>query len=379
MKTYRIKSKNILNSQIKDGYVYFKDGVITAVTSEELPFDEEIDAGDNYLSAGFVECHTHGAYGSDYSKDDKDGVINACNYHFEHGTTSILPTISSADKNSIISALSNVSKAVGDEKLKGEILGAHLEGPYFSLKQSGAQNPEYITPPIEKDYKEIVAKFPNLIKKWSYAPERDEGEKFYDFLVENGILPSIGHSDSTLDQMQKAVDKGLKNVTHLYSCTSTITREQGFRKLGIIETAYLYDDFYVELIADAKHVPHKLIKLVFKQKGADRIMLVTDSLYITGCKETEGVSTGIKFIVEDGVAKLPDRSAFAGSVSTMDVLIKRCLEAGVSLEDAVLSATKTPADSLGVKKGRIEVGFDADFVIFDKDINVKKVISKGKI
>ena len=197
--------------------------------------------------------------------------------------------------------------------------------------------------------------------------------------MENGILPSIGHSDSTLDQMQKAVDKGLKNVTHLYSCTSTITREQGFRKLGIIETAYLYDDFYVELIADAKHVPHKLIKLVFKQKGADRIMLVTDSLYITGCKETEGVSTGIKFIVEDGVAKLPDRSAFAGSVSTMDVLIKRCLEAGVSLEDAVLSATKTPADSLGVKKGRIEVGFDADFVIFDKEINVKKVISKGII
>ena len=185
---------------------------------------------------------------------------------------------------------------------------------------------------------------------------------------------------STPEEMVlSAIDKGLKNVTHLYSCTSTITRDKGFRRLGIIETAYLYDDFLVELITDGKHIPPNLIKLVFKQKGADKIMLITDSLFATGSGVKEGVSGGINFIIEDGVAKLTDRSAFAGSVSTMDVLIKRCVEAGVPVEQAVLSATKTPADSLGVKKGRIEVGFDADFVIFDKEINVKKVISKGKI
>ena len=379
MSICRIKSKNILNSSIKEGYVYFSDGVITAVTEKELPFDKEIDAGENYLSAGFVECHSHGAFGHDFSKCDVNGVVEACNYHFKHGTTAILPTTLSADKESIVKSLDNLKSAMKSGDLEGEILGAHLEGPYFSLNQAGAQNPKYITEPIEEDYVDIVNKHGDIIKKWSYAPERDKGEKFFEYLTKSKIIPSIGHSDATLDQMRKAIDKGLKNVTHLYSCTSTITRDKGFRRLGIIETAYLYDDFIVELITDGKHIPSDLIKLTFKLKGADKIMLITDSLFVTGSGVTEGDSGGVKFIIEDGVAKLPDRSAFAGSVSTMDILIKRCVEAGVSLEDAVLSATRTPADSLGVKKGRIEVGFDADFVIFDKDIVVKKVISKGRI
>lgn len=379
MKTIRIKSNNILNAQIKEGYIYFANGKITAVTDKELPFDEQIDAKDDYLSAGFIDCHTHGGVDCDFSCCSKDGVVSACNYHFKHGTTAILPTVLSSDKPTMLRALDSIKNASHDEKLHSQIVGAHLEGPYFSLNQSGAQNPRFITPPIESDYTEIVEKYPGLIKKWSYAPERDEGEKFYDYLVKNDILPSIGHSDSTLEQMQKAIDKGLNNVTHLYSCTSTITREKGFRRLGIIETAYLYDNFFVELITDGKHIPLDLIKLAFKLKGAEKIMLVTDSLSVAGSGKSCGCNNGIDFIVEDGVAKLLDRSAFAGSVSTMDILIKRCVEAGIALSDAVTSATKTPAQSLGLNKGQLKQGFDADFVIFDKDINIKKVISNGRI
>lgn len=379
MKKYRIKSKNILNSTIKEGFVYFQGGVITDVTQNELDFDQEINVGDNFLSAGFIDCHTHGAFGHDFSDCDADGVVKACNYHFMHGTTAILPTTLSLDKKSILLSLENVEKAMKSCELLCEILGAHLEGPYFSPVQAGAQNPDFITEPIEKDYIEIIKRYGGIIKKWSYAPERDANEKFFDCLSKNNIVASVGHSNATFDQLKTAIQKGLKNVTHLYSCTSTITRDKGFRHLGVVETAYLCDDFFVELIADGKHVPADLIKLAFKLKGANKIMLVTDSLPATGSGEARGNIGGIDFIIEDGVAKLSDRSAFAGSVSTMDVLIKQCVGAGVSLNDAVLSATKTPADSLGIKKGRIEVGYDADFVIFDKDINVLKVISKGRI
>lgn len=379
MKTYRIKSDKIINAKIKSGYVYFKGKKIIAVTKDELPFDEEIDAKDCYLSAGFIDSHTHGAFGYDFATADVEGIKKAVNYHFSHGTTSILPTTLSADKNSILSSLGRINEAMTDKNVKADIIGVHLEGPYFSLARAGAQNPEYITEPIEKDYKEIIEKYGSIIKKWSYAPERDKGDKFFTYLVKHGIVPSIGHSDAKQQEMQSQIDKGLRNVTHLFCCTSTIVREKGYRSLGVIETAFLCDDMYCELITDGRHLPSGLIQLAFKIKGADRIILVTDSLYITGSDKKEGSIGGVPFIVEDGVAKLTDRSAFAGSVSTTDVLVKRCVEAGIPLSDAVKSVTETPAKALGIKKGLLKKGYDADFVIFDGNIKVKKVISLGRV
>ncbi len=370
-------SKIIVGKEIKSGFVYFENGIIKSVSGEEMPCDNVFDFGDRYVSAGFIDSHTHGAAGYDYTSCDEDGVAKAVNWHLTHGTTSVLPTTLASSAERTEKAIETVFSAKKSGKAKADILGVHIEGPYFAKKQAGAQNPEFLTPPVKKDYERLVKKFGTFIKKWSYAPELDENAEFCGYLVKNGITPSAGHTDAVFDDMKTAYGKGLRNVTHLYSATSTITREKGFRRLGVIESAYYFDDMFAELIADGRHVPTELIELTFKLKGADKVLLVTDSLSVAGSGETSGKLNGVPFIVELGVARLADRTAFAGSISSMDILLREVLKAGVPLIGAVLSATDTPARSLGVKKGRIESGYPADFAVFDDNINVNAVFVGG--
>ena len=179
--------------------------------------------------------------------------------------------------------------------------------------------------------------------------------------------------------MEAAADRGCNLITHLYSCTSTVRREKGFRIAGVTEAAYLRDDISAELIADGCHLPNELLRLAYKCKGADRLALVTDSMCAGGTDaEGEFELSGVPCIVEDGVAKLLDRSAFAGSVATTDRLVRTAVKAGIPLCDAVKMMTETPARIMGaLSVGKLEVGYDADIVIFDDDITLKTVISKG--
>ena len=173
-------------------------------------------------------------------------------------------------------------------------------------------------------------------------------------------------------------------VTHLYSCTSTITRHGGFRHLGVIESAYLLDDVYVEAIADGCHLPPELLRYIVKFKGIDRVALVTDAMRGAGGRDGEETvlgnkDSGLRCIIEDGVAKMPDRTCFAGSVATTDRLVRTMRDkAGCSIVDAVKMMTKIPCKAWGVEnKGEIEVGYDADLLIFDENINVEKIIVKS--
>ncbi len=375
----RIRSKRILTgNDFFDGYVYHEAGKIKAVTQAELPHDETLDCTDCMVSAGFIDTHVHGGCGVDFTFCSADDVAQAADFHLSHGTTSILPTTLASDRVHTEEALRALQTASTGGKTKANIIGAHIEGPYFARTQAGAQNPRYLTDPVAKDYQCILSQFGGFVKKWSYAPERDHNAAFCRYITECGVVASAGHTAATYKDFCAAYEAGLRSVTHLYSCTSTITRENGFRKLGVTECAYLYDDVYAELIADGRHIPPELIRLVFRQKGAEHIVLVTDCLSIAGSDNSSGQLNGIPFIVEDHVAKLTDRSAFAGSVATMDFLIKECVASGVSLPEAVRAATATPAALLGVSKGKIAVGYDADFVVLDDPFAVKKVIVSGE-
>lgn len=375
----RIKSDRIvLTDSLFDGYVYIENGKILELSKEEKAADEAYDFTGKYVAPGFIEIHCHGGAGCEFAGSAED-IVNAANFHFEHGTTSICPTISAAPFATMTKAIDSFEKALESSDLKGTLIGLHFEGPYLSKNQVGGQNPDAITPPVKEEYEPLLREKGHLVARWSYAPENDFDGSFAKALSEAGVVPSAGHTDAIYPDMVRAFESGCKLVTHLYSCTSTITRVGGFRKLGVLESAYLNDDMYVEIIADGKHLPPELIRLILKIKGRGRVCLITDSLAVAGvAKDGEEVETlGTRFFVEDGVCKLLDKSAFAGSIATADRLIRVLTkEVGASVIDAVYMMTKVPAEVMGLKnKGLLKKGFDADIVVFDEDINIAKVFA----
>lgn len=378
--------KVILGDKIETGLsVYIKDSRILAVTAESLPFDEEYDAGGNYVSPGFIDIHCHGGGGGDFMDGTVDAFLTAAELHAKHGTTTLIPTTLTASREQILTAFS-IFDEVCSKNTKGAYMpGFHLEGPYFAPTQVGGQNPDHIRPPQKDEYEEIL-RYGDKVLRWSSAPELPGTEEFAKALAENGTVASIGHSDAEYDCVVEAHKLGYSLITHLYSCTSTVHRRNAYRYAGIVEAAYLLDDMDVEIIADGKHLPASLLKFVYKFKGPDKIALITDALRGAGFPDGTKIYSGNKengmyVIIEDGVAKMPDRQAFAGSVTTANKLVRNMVEmAEVPLTDAVKMATATPARIMKLPdRGALREGFFADIVVFDDNIDVKLTAVNGRI
>ena len=297
----------------------------------------------------------------------------------------MLPTTLSSSREELLQTLAVYEDANRNNIHGAQFLGLHLEGPYFAMNQRGAQDPKYIRDPNPEEYKDIVARS-SSIKRWSAAPELNGAIEFGKYMRSKGILPAVAHTDAIYEEVLVAFENGFTLATHLYSGMSGVTRRNAYRFAGVIESAYIIDEMDVEIIADGIHLPAPLLKLVYKIKGADRIALITDAMRAAGMPPGKSIlgsiHNGLKVIVEDGVAKLPDRSSFAGSVATADRLIRSMMfMADVPLLEAVRMMTTTPARILQVadKKGSITVGKDADLVIFDNEINIEMTIIKGRV
>jgi len=357
--------------------------VIAGFPVDVVPADTVIDAEGAYVCPGFIDIHVHGGDGYEFIDATKEAVLAAANIHGKHGTTTIYPTLSAYSESDTCAAMDVIRDAAGEASLIPNIGGVHLEGPYFSVKQAGAQDPQYIRDPDPEEYQRIIAAYGDLIRRWSYAPERSGAEDFQRCLAKHGIVGAAGHTDAEYDHMKAVFDLGCCLVTHLYSGTSTITRKGGFRHLGVIETAYLLDEMDVETIADGCHLPPLLLKLIYKLKGRERMCLITDAIRFGGRTDCGNVLSGtasVPYIIEDGVAKLADRSAFAGSIATMDALVRVCVQkTGIPLEDAVYMATAVPARIMGLdRKGQLQEGYDADLVMLDEQLQVKNVFIGGE-
>ena len=375
----RIKSTQIVTpGGVIAGFLYFENGKITYVGADGTrAYDREIDAGERYVLPGLIDTHVHGACGFDFCEADVEGILAAVEYHVRHGATTLFPTVTSSDFARTYKALENLEKAMADPR-GTSIAGVHLEGPYLSLAQCGAQDKSLITPPVRGDYEKLIDRFGAIIKRWDYAPERDEGGVFCAYLQKHGILPSAGHTDAIYDDMKLARKNGCRLITHFYSCTSTITRDHGFRRLGVLECGYLWDDMYIEIIADGKHLPPELLQLIFKLKPHDKILLISDALKVAGENAlTSSVGT-TPCIVEDGVCKLLDRSAFAGSIATADRLLRTVVrEAGLPLADAVKMGATNPAALMGLDKGALAATLDADILIAGADFTPEIILKNG--
>ena len=353
----------------------------TATASEDY---RVIDCDGQYVSPGFIDVHQHGGGGADYMDSDPDAYRKATEAHLRHGTTSVMPTLLSSGRDALLAAIAAYRAAERDPRIRANLIGLHVEGPYISPMQAGAQKPEHIRAFDPAEYRAAWEASEGRIKRWSVAPEIDGADAFAAFAAENGITLSIAHSDASYDTVLRAFDLGFRHVTHLYSCMSTIVRRGGFRVPGVLESAFLLDGMNVEVIADGCHLPLSLLSYVTKFKSHDRIALVTDAMRAAGEDTRESflgsMDDPLPVIVEDGVAKLTDRSAFAGSVATADRLVRTMVRSGVSLSDAVRMMTANPLSTVGIelKKGLLREGYDADLAVFDGDINVSTVFVGGE-
>jgi N-acetylglucosamine-6-phosphate deacetylase len=371
---------------IPGGTVLITGDTITAISEEDIDVDATIiDAGGNYVAPGFIDIHVHGGGGFDFMDNTPEAFREIARTHARYGTTAMYPTTLTSEREDLIATLEVFEKIQKEEPTGAQLMGMHVEGPYFAPSQRGAQDSRYIRNPDPEEYKEIV-NHSSFIKRWSAAPELPGAIEFGRYLKQNGILPSIAHTDAIYEEVEEAHESGYSLVTHLYSCMSGVTRRNAFRYAGVIESAYLLDSMDVEIIADGIHLPAALLKLVYKIKGPENIALVTDAMRGVGLPDGTSIlgnlKNGLKVLIEDGVAKLPDRSAFAGSVATADRLVRNMVQmADVPLMDAVRMMTTTPARIMGIDdiKGSLVQGKDADLVIFDSDIKIQKTIVKGKV
>jgi N-acetylglucosamine-6-phosphate deacetylase len=372
---------------IPQGSVLISGDTITAVSEGNIVAADamEIDAKGKYVAPGFIDIHVHGGGGHDFMDGSEAAFLKIAETHVRYGTTSMLPTTLTSEKEGLLETLSIYEQANKKNRNGSQFLGMHLEGPYFALSQRGAQDPRYIRDPDPSEYQEVIAHSSN-IRRWSAAPELKGAIEFGQYLRRHGILAAVAHTDAIYEEVIEAFDNGYTLATHLYSAMSGVTRRNAFRYAGVIESAFLIDEMDVEIIADGVHLPAPLLKLVYKIKGADRTALITDSMRAAGMPPGKSIlgnlRNGLPVIVEDDVAKLPDRTAFAGSVATTDRLVRNMINlANVSVIDAVRMMTSTPARIIGAsdRKGSLAKGKDADIVIFDEKIQVETTIVKGRV
>ena len=372
---------------IPKGTLLIEEGKIIAVEEGDLEFSDAtaIDAKGAFVSPGFIDIHVHGGGDHDFMDGTAEAFLKVAELHAAHGTTSMMPTTLTADTEGILNSIAIYDQACAKNKRGAAFIGLHLEGPYFSLNQRGAQDPKYIRDPDPAEYNRILEQG-SSIKRWSVAPERKGAIEFGKILCQHGILPSMAHTDAIYEEALEAFENGYTLLTHFYSAMSGVTRKNAFRYAGVVEAGYLHDDLDVEIIADGVHLPTPLLKLIYKIKGPDRIALITDAMRGAGMPEGNSIlgnrANGLPVIIEDGVAKLPDRSSFAGSVATADRLVRVMMKmAEVPMVEAIRMITHTPARimKLDEKIGSLKPGMDADINIFDQHIQISRTLLKGSI
>ena len=364
---------------LKDGSVLISDNKILEVTNCDLAVVGAtlIDAKGMYIVPGGVEIHVHGGGGRDFMEGTEEAFRAAVAAHMQHGTTSIFPTLSSSTIPMIREAAATTEKLMAEKD--SPVLGLHLEGHYFNMKMAGGQLPENIKNPDPEEYIPLLEET-HCIKRWDAAPELPGAMQFGKYVTSKGVLASVGHTQAEYEDIQTAYEAGYTHATHFYNAMPGFHKRREYKYEGTVESVYLTDGMTVEVIADGIHLPATILKLVYKLKGVENTCLVTDALAYAANEGNEPIDP--RYIIEDGVCKMADHSALAGSLATMDVLVRTMVKkASIPLEDAVRMASETPARLIGVsdRKGALSKGKDADIVILDKELNVRCVWSMGKV
>ena len=377
----QIVNGRILTPQgwINGGSVIYDDNRILEVRNNSYLVTEArevIDAKGMTVAPGGVEIHIHGGGGRDFMEGTEDAFREAINAHMQPGTTSIFPTLSSSTIPMIEAAAETCTKLM--QEPGSPVLGLHLEGHYLNMRKAGGQFPENIKDPDPKEYVHIVEDY-NCVRRWDAAPELPGAMQFGKYITSKGIIAAVAHTEADYKIIKEARESGYSHATHFYNAMPGFHNNREYKHEGTVESIYLMDDMTVEMIADGIHVPHTIMRLIYKIKGVERTALITDALACSASATDKAFDPRV--IIEDGVCKLADRSALAGSIATMDRLIKTAVDiAEIPLADAIRMASETPARIMGVydRKGSIQRGKDADFIVLDQDNYLRGVIAMGE-
>lgn len=360
---------------VLDHSLLIKDGKILDIAGS-LPIQgaEVVDARGMYIVPGYVAMNVYGAKGHTYTEGTEEAFDIITKSHLSHGATTIFPTISPSDKNKIINIDSLCSELM--KKEGSTIKGLHVVGPYLSTDMT--KNQYDVKEPDVEEYREIIDKT-SCIKRWDAAPELPGAIEFAKYLREKGVLPVVSHTIAEYKEVLEGYKAGFTHTAQLYNAMPGFHKKREYKYEGTVESVYLIDNMTTEVIADGKHLPATILRLVYRIKGVEKLALVTAALAYADYDGEAHPDDNV--YIEDGVCKVKGLNHLAGSIATMDKLVQTMvMKVGTTLRDAVRMASETPAKIMGIydKVGSLEKGKEADVLILNHHYEICGIWAKGK-
>ena len=380
-------AKLVLPDRIcENGSILMENGRIAALNEPIPPNVCGVDAGGGYILPGFIDLHVHGGGGADFMDCEPESFHTVARAHCQHGTTALVPTTMTCADELLEKMIGCYLQALETPTGGAQLLGLHLEGPFFSSKNKGAQPVGEQRIPQRSILEHFIRLAKGHILRWDEAPELPNTDVFAQVMRENGIMASIAHTGAIAAEANAAFEMGFSHITHFYSATTAGQKINGIVYSGVNEATLLRDDITIELICDGRHIPKEHMLLAYRIKGPDRIALITDAMRAAGTNETHSIlgarDSGVPVVIKDDVAQLTDLSFYAGSVGTMDRALRVAhVHYGIPLVDVCRMLSLTPArlSRCAQRKGSLEVGKDADVVVMDERFHVRSVYVCGEL
>jgi N-acetylglucosamine-6-phosphate deacetylase len=374
----------ILPQEIVTGKAVVVEGkrIVSIADADSVSAEaEKTDVGGRYITPGLMDIHVHGALGHTFNEPDVEAFATITEENVRRGVTSLLATMATAPISDLVKCLEFSRQWMHEPHEGSQVLGVHLEGPYFSMAQKGAQDPENIRTP-DDGTPDILLEHRDVLKIMTYAPELPGALELTARLARLGIVPAAGHSAAKEKDVLAAMKVGLRHIIHIWSGQSSTVREGPWRKPGLLEATLVFDGLTVEMISDNKHLPPTLMKLAYKCIGADRLCIVSDASSGAGMPEGAHFRMGdMEYEVHDSVGMMFDRTSFASSTTLVNQMVPILTDAvGIPLVEAIQMATLTPARVIGLddRKGSLEAGKDADLAVFDDDFTAWRTMIGGR-
>lgn len=331
------------------------------------------DAGGMSIAPGLVDVHMHGLLGHDCMGAGLADVIPALP---AHGVTSFMATTLTYPRPEVLEALEIMGEILSAPPAGAHCLGIHVEGPHLSPKRPGMATAEWVYPLSAQEYNDLQQTAGGYIKMITFAPEEGDAMQAIPALVAGGVIPVIGHSDATYEQVREAVELGLTHATHTYNAMRPLLH----REPGVVGAVMHFDRIYAQLIADGIHIHPAAMDILLRVKGLDKVVLISDSAPLAALPDGEYEWERKPIYVRNGRCELAD-GTLAGAHALLDAGVRNLVHMlGLPLEQALIPATRSAADSVGAKhKGRLEAGCDADIVIFDQDLRPTATFVRGEL